>query len=127
MQFSPDAITSLLTSLFLSGMIDDLAREREFVVRERKLDVRVLVWTMIVGFAADGEARSTPRIAVRTTARPARISSLPVSTTDSPNNWSNSYATSSTTPSRRSLSLTPSLQPSSGSATSSSPTPPWCG
>jgi IS4 transposase len=39
-------------------MIDDLAREREVVVRERKLDVRVLVWTLIVGFAVGGEARS---------------------------------------------------------------------
>jgi hypothetical protein len=58
MQFSPDAITSLLTSLFPSAMIDGLAREREVVVRERKLDVRVLVWTMIVGFAVGGEARS---------------------------------------------------------------------
>ena len=58
MRLSPDAITSLLTSLFPSGMIDDLAREREVVVRERKLDVRVLVWTLIVGFAVGGEARS---------------------------------------------------------------------
>ncbi len=58
MKLSPDAITSLLTSLFPSGMIDDLAREREVVVRERKLDVRVLVWTMVVGFAVGGEARS---------------------------------------------------------------------
>ena len=55
---SPDSITSLLTSLFPSGMIDDLAREREVVVRERKLDVRVLVWTLVVGFAVGGEARS---------------------------------------------------------------------
>jgi len=40
-------------------MIDDLAREREVVVRERKRDVRVLVWTLIVGFAVGGEARSS--------------------------------------------------------------------
>jgi len=39
-------------------MIDDLAREREVVVGDRKLDIRVLVWTLIAGFAADGEARS---------------------------------------------------------------------
>jgi hypothetical protein len=39
MRLSPDAITSLLTSLFPSGVIDDLAREREVVVREGKLDV----------------------------------------------------------------------------------------
>lgn len=47
-----------MTSLFPSGMIDDLAREREVVVRKRKLDVRILVWTLIVGFAVDGQARS---------------------------------------------------------------------
>jgi IS4 transposase len=58
MNLSPDAITSLLTSLFPSRMIDDLAREREVVVRERKLDVRILVWTVIVGLAVGGEARS---------------------------------------------------------------------
>ncbi|WP_435186682.1 IS4 family transposase [Halobellus sp. EA9] len=58
MKLSPDAVTSLLTSLFPSGMIDDLAREREVVVRDRKLDVQVLVWTLIVGFAVGGEARS---------------------------------------------------------------------
>jgi IS4 transposase len=39
-------------------MIDDLAREREVVIRDRKLDVRVLVWTLVVGFAVGGEARS---------------------------------------------------------------------
>ena len=39
-------------------MIDDLAREREVVIRERKLDMRILVWTVIVGFAVGGEARS---------------------------------------------------------------------
>lgn len=39
-------------------MIDNLAREREAVVRGRKLDVRVLVWTMFVCYAVGGEARS---------------------------------------------------------------------
>ena len=58
MKLSPTAITSLLTSLFPSGMIDDLAHERELVVRNRKLDVRVLVWTLVVGFPVGGEARS---------------------------------------------------------------------
>ena len=51
-------MTSLLTSLFPSGMIVDLARERDVVVRDRKLDVRVLVWTLVVDFAVGGEARS---------------------------------------------------------------------
>ena len=43
MKLSPNAMTSLLTSLFPSEMIVDLARERDVVVRDRKLDVRVLV------------------------------------------------------------------------------------
>ena len=55
---SSAAIRSLLTSLFPSAMIEDLAREREVVVRDRKIDVRMLVWTLVVGFAVGGEARS---------------------------------------------------------------------
>ena len=55
---SSEAIRSLLTSLFPSAMIEDLAREREVVVRDRKIDVRMLVWTLVVGFAVGGEARS---------------------------------------------------------------------
>jgi IS4 transposase len=39
-------------------MIDDLAREREVIERDRKIDVRMLVWTLVLGFAAGGEARS---------------------------------------------------------------------
>ena len=39
-------------------MVEDLAREREVVVRDRKIDVRMLVWTLVVGFAVGGEARS---------------------------------------------------------------------
>ncbi|WP_331232308.1 hypothetical protein [Natronorarus salvus] len=58
MNLSPVAITSLLTSLFPSTMIDDLARESEVVVRERKPAVRILVWTVIVDLAVGGEARS---------------------------------------------------------------------
>ena len=53
-----EAIRSLLTSLFLSQMIEDLARGHEVVVRDRKIDVRMLVWTLVVGFAVGGEARS---------------------------------------------------------------------
>ena len=55
---SSEAIRSLLTSLFPSAMIEDLAREREVVVRDRKIDVRMLVWTLVVGFAVGGESRS---------------------------------------------------------------------
>jgi hypothetical protein len=39
-------------------MIDGPAHEREVVVRDRKLNSRILVWTLIVGFVVDGEARS---------------------------------------------------------------------
>lgn len=35
MRFSPDTITSLFTSLFPSGMIDDLTREHEVIIRKR--------------------------------------------------------------------------------------------
>jgi len=57
-QLSSAAVQSLLTSLFPSEMIEDLARQREVVQRDRKIDVRMLVWTLVVGFAAGGEARS---------------------------------------------------------------------
>ena len=57
-ELSSEAIRSLLTSLFPSQMIEDLAREREVVVRDRKIDVRMLVWTLVVGFAVGGEACS---------------------------------------------------------------------
>ncbi|MFC7142915.1 IS4 family transposase [Halosimplex aquaticum] len=58
MEPSSDAVRSLLTSLFPSGLIEDLAHEREVVQRDRKIDVRMLVWTLVLGFAANGEARS---------------------------------------------------------------------
>ncbi|EMA48184.1 IS4 family transposase [Halococcus salifodinae] len=57
-ELSSEAIRSLLTSLFSSQMVEDLAREREVVVRDRKIDVRMLVWTLVMGFAVGGEARS---------------------------------------------------------------------
>ena len=57
-ELSSKAVRSLLTSLFPSAMIEDLAREREVVLRDRKIDVRMLVWTLVMGFAAGGEARS---------------------------------------------------------------------
>ena len=57
-ELSSEAIRSLLTSLFPSQMVEDLAREREVVVRDRKIDIRMLVWTLVVGLAVGGEARS---------------------------------------------------------------------
>ncbi|MFB6295304.1 MAG: IS4 family transposase, partial [Halobacteriales archaeon] len=58
MELSSDGVTSRLTSLFPSGMIDDLAQECEVVERDRKIDVRMLIWALVMGFAVGGEARS---------------------------------------------------------------------
>ena len=55
-ELSSEAVRSFLTSLFPSQMVGDLAHERE-VVRDRKINVRMLVWTLVVGFAVGGEAR----------------------------------------------------------------------
>lgn len=121
-ELSSEAIRSLLTSLFPSQMVEDLAREREVVVRDRKIDVRMLVWTLVVDFAVGAEARS---IAVPMKPQPTTRSLPPVSTTDSPKSWLHSSATSSTMPSRRSLSLT--LLRLSNSATSSLLTRQSCG
>lgn len=57
-QLSSVAVRSLLTSLLPTEMIDDLAHEREVIERDRKIDVRILVWTLVVGFSTGGEARS---------------------------------------------------------------------
>lgn len=58
MKLSPDAVSTLLTSVFPPGMIDELARECEVVERDRDIDIRMLVWTLAVGFAVGGETRS---------------------------------------------------------------------
>ena len=55
---SSRAVRTLLTSLFSSEMIDDLAQERGVVERDRKIDIKMLVWTLVIGFAVGGEARS---------------------------------------------------------------------
>lgn len=47
---SSEAIRSLLTALFPLAMVEDLTREIE-VVCDRKIDVRMLVWSLVVGFA----------------------------------------------------------------------------
>jgi hypothetical protein len=57
-ELSSAAVRTLFTSLFPSELIADLAHEREVVQRDRKIDIRMLIWTLIVGFAAGGEARS---------------------------------------------------------------------
>ena len=57
-ELSPDLIRRRLTSLFPAALIEDIARERDVVQRERTIDITMLVWTLIVGFAVDGEART---------------------------------------------------------------------
>ena len=57
-QLSPDLIRRRLTSLFPAGLIEDIARERDVVQRDRKIDITMLVWTLIMGFAVAGEART---------------------------------------------------------------------
>jgi len=52
---SPDLIRRRLTSLFPAELAD-IARERDVVQRDRKIDITMLVWTLIMGFAVDGEA-----------------------------------------------------------------------
>lgn len=57
-ELSPDLIRRRLTSLFPGELIEDIARERDVVQRDRKIDITMLVWTLIMGFAVDGEART---------------------------------------------------------------------
>ena len=57
-ELSPDLIRRRLTSLFPAALIEDIARERDVVQRERTIDITMLVWTLIVGFAVGNEARS---------------------------------------------------------------------
>ena len=58
MKLSPGAVRTLLTSVFPSEFIDDCARECGVVERNRDIDIRMLVWTLAVGFAVGGETRS---------------------------------------------------------------------
>jgi IS4 transposase len=58
MRLSPDAVRTLLTSVFPPEFIDDRARECGVVERDRDIDIRMLVWTLAVGFAVGGETRS---------------------------------------------------------------------
>ena len=58
MKLSPVAVRTLLTSVFPSEFIEDCARECGVVERNRDIDIRMLVWTLAVGFAVGGETRS---------------------------------------------------------------------
>jgi hypothetical protein len=47
-----------LTSLFPEELIEGIARSRDTVQRDRKINITMLVWSLILGFAVDGEDRS---------------------------------------------------------------------
>jgi len=57
-ELSPTLIRRRLTSLFPEELIEGIARERDAVQRHRKIDITMLVWSLILGFAVDGETRS---------------------------------------------------------------------
>lgn len=57
-ELSPTLIRRRLTSLFPAELVEGIARERDAVQRHRKIDITMLVWSLILGFAVDGETRS---------------------------------------------------------------------
>jgi len=57
-ELSPTLIRRRLTSLFPVELVEDIARERDAVQRQRTIDITMLVWSLILGFAVDGETRS---------------------------------------------------------------------
>ncbi len=58
---SPDLIRRRLTSLFPAERIEDIARERDVVQRHRTIDITMLVWTLIMGFAVEWSAKGLTR------------------------------------------------------------------
>ncbi len=57
-ELSPDLIRRRLTSPFPAELVEGIAHERDAVQRHRKIDITMLVWSLILGFAVDGETRS---------------------------------------------------------------------
>jgi putative transposase len=57
-ELSPDLIRRRLISLFPAELIEDIAYGRDVVQRNRRIDITVLVWTLVMGFAVEGEART---------------------------------------------------------------------
>lgn len=53
----PDLIRRWLTSIFPAAL-EDIALARDVVQRHRTIDITMLVWTLIMGFTIDGEART---------------------------------------------------------------------
>jgi putative transposase len=57
-ELSPTLIRRRLTSLFPADLIEGIALARDAVQRHRKIDITLLVWSLILGFAVNGETRS---------------------------------------------------------------------
>lgn len=57
-ELSPTLVRRRLTSLFPAELIEGIAHERDAVQRYRKIDITMLVWSLILGFAGGGETRS---------------------------------------------------------------------
>ena len=58
-EISPTLIRRRLTFLFPEELIEGIARERDAVQRHRKIDITMLVWSLILGFAAFQRAYQT--------------------------------------------------------------------
>lgn|GEM_PF-6932025 len=56
-ELAPTLIRRQLTSLFLADLIEGIALARNAVQRLRKIDITILVWSLILGFAVEGETR----------------------------------------------------------------------
>jgi hypothetical protein len=78
---SPALIRRRLSSLFPAEVVEDIARERDVVQRNRKIDITTLVWTLILGFAVNGEARTIAGLQRAYSAATNQTSPDPVSTT----------------------------------------------
>jgi hypothetical protein len=61
-----------LTSLFPAEHIDGIARPRDAVQRHQKIDITMLVWSLILGFAVGTKLALSPRFNVPTRLPPIR-------------------------------------------------------
>ena len=57
-KLSPTLIRRRLTSLFPEELIEDIALARDVFQRNQTIDITMLIWTLIMGFTVDGEART---------------------------------------------------------------------
>jgi hypothetical protein len=54
----PCSVKTPIDSLVPAGLIEDIARKCGAVQRHRRIDITMLVWSLILDFAVDSEARS---------------------------------------------------------------------